>query len=59
MLVLAKSEAKNEVVCNYTPFCFTAMIDGELVGAIAGATCFSEVYIDESVAISNMPLINL
>ena len=44
-----KYEAKNEVVCNYTPFCFTAMIDGELVGAIAGATCFSEVYIDELV----------
>ena len=44
-----KYEDKNGVVCNYTPFCFTAQIDNELVGAIAGATCFSEVYIDELV----------
>lgn len=44
-----KYEAKHNVVCNYTPFCFVAKIDNELVGAIAGATFFSEVYIDELV----------
>lgn len=44
-----KYEAKNGVVCNYTPFCFIAKIEEELVGAIAGATFFSEVYIDELV----------
>lgn len=44
-----KYEKKNGVVCNYTPFCFVAKIDDELVGAIAGATFFSEVYIDELV----------
>lgn len=44
-----KYESKNGVVCNYTPFCFTARIGDELVGAISGATCFSEVYIDELV----------
>ena len=44
-----KYEAKNEIVCNYTPFCFIAKENDELVGAIAGATFFSEVYIDELV----------
>ena len=44
-----KYEAKNGVVCNYTPFCFIAKENDELVGAIAGATFFSEVYIDEWV----------
>lgn len=44
-----KYEAKNGVVCNYTPFCFVAKDGDELVGAIAGATFFSEVYIDELV----------
>lgn len=44
-----KYEAKHGVVCNYTPFCFIAKIEDELVGAIAGATFFSEVYIDELV----------
>ena len=44
-----KYETKNGVTCNYTPFCFVAKIDDEVVGAISGATCFSEVYIDELV----------
>ena len=44
-----KYEAKNGVVCNYTPFCFIAKENDELMGAIAGATFFSEVYIDELV----------
>ena len=44
-----KYEEKNGVTCNYTPFCFVAKIDDEVVGAISGATCFSEVYIDELV----------
>lgn len=44
-----KYESKNGIVCNYVPFCFVAKIDGELVGAIAGATYFSEVYIDELI----------
>ena len=44
-----KYKAKNGVVCNYTPFCFIAKENDELMGAIAGATFFSEVYIDELV----------
>ena len=44
-----KYESKNGITCNYTPFCFVAKIDDEVVGAISGATCFSEVYIDELV----------
>jgi len=44
-----KYETKNGIVCNYTPFCFIAKENDELVGAIAGATFFSEVYIDELV----------
>lgn len=44
-----KYEAKNGVVCNYTPFSFIAKEENEIVGAIAGATFFSEVYIDELV----------
>ena len=44
-----KYEAKNGIVCNYTPFCFIAKEDNEIVGAISGATFFSEVYIDELV----------
>ena len=44
-----KYEAKNGVVCNYTPFCFIAKENDELMGAIAGAIFFSEVYIDELV----------
>ena len=42
-------ERENGVVCNYTPFCFTAKKDDKIVGAIAGATFFSEIYIDELV----------
>ena len=45
----ANYEAKHGIVCNYTPFCFIAKEGDELVGAIAGATFFSEVYIDELV----------
>ena len=44
-----KYEARNGVSCNYTPFLFVAKADDEVVGAIAGATCFSEVYIDELI----------
>lgn len=42
-------ETKNDIVCNYTPFCFVAKKDNKIVGIIAGATYFSEVYIDELV----------
>ncbi len=44
-----KYETQNGIVCNYTPFSFVAKINDEIVGAIAGATFFSEVYIDELV----------
>lgn len=42
-------EAKSGVSCNFTPFCFSAKEDGEIVGALTGFTCFSEVYIDDLV----------
>ena len=44
-----KFEAENGVLCNYTPFCFVAMIGDEIVGAVSGATFYSEIYIDELV----------
>ena len=44
-----KYEVKNGVTCNYTPFCFSAKVGDEIVGVIAGATYFSEIYIDELV----------
>ena len=44
-----KYEAKNGIVCDYTPFCFVAKEGNEIVGAVAGAKFFSEVYIDELV----------
>lgn len=44
-----KYESENGVLCNYTSFCFIATADGELIGAISGATYFSEIYIDELV----------
>ena len=42
-------ETKNGVSCNYTPFCFEAVEADEIVGAITGATYFSEIYIDELI----------
>ena len=44
-----KYEKKHGIACNYTPFCFIAKIENEIVGAISGATYFSEIYIDELV----------
>ncbi|MBR2704524.1 MAG: GNAT family N-acetyltransferase [Clostridia bacterium] len=44
-----KYEKNNGVECNYTPFCFIARDDDKIIGSIAGATFFSEVYIDELV----------
>ena len=44
-----KYELKNDIVCNYTPFCFIAKDDEKILGIISGATYFSEVYIDELV----------
>ena len=44
-----KYETAQGVDCNYTPFCFVAKNGDTIVGAIAGATFFSEIYIDELV----------
>ena len=44
-----KYEETHGIECNYIPFCFTAKIDDTIVGAITGATFFSEIYIDELV----------
>ena len=44
-----KYEAKHGVQCNYTPFCFVAEINDQIIGAVSGATFFSEIYIDELV----------
>ena len=44
-----KYEAEHGILCNYTPFCFVAEMDGEIIGAVSGATFFSEIYIDELV----------
>ena len=44
-----KYEAENGILCNYTPFCFTATVEDEIVGAVTGAAFFSEIYMDELV----------
>ena len=44
-----KYEMKNGVLCNYTPFLFTATLEDEIIGAVSGSTFFSEIYIDELV----------
>ena len=44
-----KYETEHGIRCNYTPFCFAAKIGDEIVGAVSGATFFSEIYIDELV----------
>ena len=44
-----KYEDKNGVSCNYTPFCYVAKIENEIIGAIKGASFFSEVRIDKLV----------
>ena len=44
-----KYESELGVLCNYTPFCFVAEIDDQIIGAVSGATFFSEIYIDELV----------
>ena len=44
-----KYEAEHGVQCNYAPFNFIAEIDDEIVGAVSGATFFSEIYIDKLV----------
>ncbi len=46
---LEKYEAKNAVACRFTPFSFLAKENDELMGAVTGFTCYSEVYIDELV----------
>ena len=44
-----KYEARNGILCNYTPFCFAVKLGDEITGAISGASFFSEIYIDELV----------
>ena len=44
-----KYEARNGIHCNYTPFCFVVQIGDEIIGAVSGASFFSEICIDELV----------
>ena len=44
-----EDETYNGISCNYTPFCFVAKHGDELIGAVSGASFFSEIYIDELV----------
>ena len=44
-----KYETSNGITCNYTPFCFVAKHSDEIIGAVSGASFFSEIYIDELV----------
>ncbi|MBD5527332.1 MAG: GNAT family N-acetyltransferase [Lachnospiraceae bacterium] len=50
---LERYETKNGVVYNHTPFSFFAKENDEIIGAITGFTCYSEVYIDELVVMEN------
>lgn len=42
-----KYESIHDVLCNFTPFCFTAKQQGNLLGVVSGYTAYSEVYIYE------------
>ena len=44
-----KYETINGISCNYTQFCFVAKHNDEMLGAVSGASFFSEIYIDELV----------
>ena len=44
-----KYEIENGIRCNYKPFCFVAKIGDEIIGAVSGASFFSEIYIDELI----------
>ena len=44
-----KYEDKHGVSCNYTPFCFVAKLEDEIIGVIDGACFFSEVHIDRLI----------
>lgn len=50
---LEKYETQNGVEFNFAPFSFFAKENNEVVGAITGFTCYSEVYIDELVVMEN------
>lgn len=50
---LEKYENEKGVVFNFTPFSFFAKDNDEIIGAITGFTCYSEVYIDELVVMEN------
>lgn len=52
---MEKFEAMNGVACNFTPFCFVARENAEMVGALTGFLSFSEVYIDEMVVFVTEP----
>lgn len=38
---------------NYIPFSFCAKENDEIIGAVTGFTCFSEVYIDDSIVVES------
>ncbi len=44
-----KFETENGVQCNYTPFCFVAVLGDEIAGAVSVATFYCEIYVDELV----------
>lgn len=50
---LEKYEVKNGVADNFGPFSFFAKENNEVIGAITGFTCYSEVHIDELVVMEN------
>ena len=42
-----KYAAKNEVICNYTPFNFVAKEDNKIIGVITGHSYYKEVHISD------------
>lgn len=38
---------KNSVVCNYSPFCFIAKENDEIIGIVTGHSYYSEVHISD------------
>lgn len=45
----AKYESAKGAECNYTPFCFLAKADDEVIGLLCGYTCWEEIYVDDLV----------
>lgn len=41
--------AENNLICNYTPFCFAAKDNGEVIGVLTGHSYYDEIHISNLI----------